>query len=36
VAIASEEDKRETDENDVVKKAIELFGEDLVEVVEEE
>jgi len=36
VAMASEEEKPQTDEDDVVKKAIELFGEDLVEVVEEE
>lgn len=36
VAIASDEAKAESEEDDVVKKAIELFGEDLVEVVEEE
>jgi len=36
IAIASEEAKAESEEDDVVKKAIELFGEDLVEVVEEE
>jgi len=36
IAVTEAEEKEETYENDVVKKAIELFGEDLVEVVEEE
>ncbi|NLM44133.1 MAG: DNA polymerase III subunit gamma/tau [Clostridiales bacterium] len=36
IAIAEDDVEEETEEDDVVKKAIELFGEDLVEVVDEE